>query len=888
MIRSLRQFVASSVATRLMSGTALIAALAFGVTALITYVRSSHALMDSAHASMQNLAQAEAERISGDLGRAFSTNETLRDSFLSQRAHSGLDRGTASAIIRQQLTAHPEWIGVGTIWEPQAFDGKDAENVATEGHDATGRFMSYWAWSDGQPMLEALRDYEVPGNGDWYLLPRKLKQPVVLEPYEYEIGGRKILMTTLATPIVENDRFVGAMTVDFALESLQKSIAKLRPMGGGHVRLLSPAGTVIADPDPAKVGRKLEDADTRAVLASVAKGESVFRERQDAARDEEIMEAYVPLQIGQATQRFALGVVVPRSLLMQQARSLLFTIMVVGLIAAGVLCSALYVLMRRQVLKPLAEAVRVSHAIAEGRLDNRIQQDRSDELGQLQGAMHRMQSQIHALIDALGEMTRRHDEGQISYRIDDVVFPGEYGRMARDTNALIAQHIGVKMRAVEVMRHYAVGDLSVDMEDLPGEKAVITEAMRATKASLSAINAEIKRLASAAAAGDFSQRGEVDRYQYDFRDMVAGLNQLMETTDGNLDQVSQLLQAIARGDLTTRMDGDFHGVFARMRDDANATVAQLTDIVSRIQDASTAINTAAGEIASGNADLSRRTEQQAANLEETAASMEELTSTVRQNADSARQANQLAIGAASVASQGGNVVGQVVTTMRDIEAASRKIAEIIAVIDGIAFQTNILALNAAVEAARAGEQGRGFAVVASEVRTLAQRSANAAKEIKGLIEASVDQVSTGSSLVNQAGATMGEIVASVQRVTDIMAEIAAASQEQSAGIEQVNQTITQMDETTQQNAALVEEASAAARSMEDQARLLSEAVDVFVIEGTAVATSSTARTPHMPVSPATRSRPETAPAQKPVMRKPVAPVRRKPEPALADGDWQEF
>ncbi|MGN6225051.1 methyl-accepting chemotaxis protein, partial [Pseudoxanthomonas sp.] len=175
------------------------------------------------------------------------------------------------------------------------------------------------------------------------------------------------------------------------------------------------------------------------------------------------------------------------------------------------------------------------------------------------------------------------------------------------------------------------------------------------------------------------------------------------------------------------------------------------------------------------------------------------------------------------------VVGQVVTTMRDIEAASRKIAEIIAVIDGIAFQTNILALNAAVEAARAGEQGRGFAVVASEVRTLAQRSANAAKEIKGLIEASVDQVSTGSALVNQAGATMGEIVASVQRVTDIMAEIAAASQEQSAGIEQVNQTITQMDETTQQNAALVEEASAAARSMEQQAQGLAEAVSVFAI-----------------------------------------------------------
>ncbi|MEN5342061.1 methyl-accepting chemotaxis protein, partial [Stenotrophomonas sp. TWI143] len=214
----------------------------------------------------------------------------------------------------------------------------------------------------------------------------------------------------------------------------------------------------------------------------------------------------------------------------------------------------------------------------------------------------------------------------------------------------------------------------------------------------------------------------------------------------------QLLQSIAAGDLTARMDGQFNGVFARMRDDANATVTQLTRIVGQIQASASSITLAAGEIASGNNDLSRRTEQQAANLEETAASMEELTSTVRQNAEHARQANQLAIGAHGVASQGGEVVGQVVTTMSAIEASSKKIAEIISVIDGIAFQTNILALNAAVEAARAGEQGRGFAVVASEVRTLAQRSAAAAKEIKGLIDDSVGKVADGSALVHKAGA----------------------------------------------------------------------------------------------------------------------------------------
>ncbi|KAF1725286.1 hypothetical protein CSC76_12275 [Pseudoxanthomonas mexicana] len=554
------------------------------------------------------------------------------------------------------------------------------------------------------------------------------------------------------------------------------------------------------------------------------------------------------------------------------------TLMVIMLLAGIVGGLALAWFFARAIANAVGEAVRVANDVSAGKLDGKIDTSRQDEVGQLLTAMQRMQTQVQSVIAAQSEMAARHDEGQISYRMDDSAFPGEYGRMVRDTNALVASHLQAIGDALKIMQRYSVGDLSLDMPKLPGEKANLTETMDATKANLSAINGEIKRLAMAASSGDFSQRGDVDKYQYDFRDMIDGLNQLMETTDGNLAEVSELLQAIARGDLTARMEGDFHGVFARMRDDANATVAQLTDIVGRIQDASTSINTAAGEIASGNSDLSRRTEQQAANLEETAASMEELTSTVRQNAESARQANQLAQGAAGVASQGGEVVGKVVTTMRDIEQSSKKIADIISVIDGIAFQTNILALNAAVEAARAGEQGRGFAVVASEVRTLAQRSANAAKEIKGLIETSVDKVADGSKLVNQAGATMGEIVASVQRVTDIMAEISAASQEQSAGIEQVNQTITQMDETTQQNAALVEEASAAARSMEEQAQVLSESVSVFKLHAHAAPVAA-ARQPARPAPAA------SVPA-KPAAR-PAAPAAL--EPALAEGDdWQEF
>ncbi|MDP3654411.1 MAG: methyl-accepting chemotaxis protein [Rhodoferax sp.] len=342
----------------------------------------------------------------------------------------------------------------------------------------------------------------------------------------------------------------------------------------------------------------------------------------------------------------------------------------------------------------------------------------------------------------------------------------------------------------------------------------------------------------------------------------------------------------------------------------------LAAVVAGVRQGSEGVATASAEIAQGNHDLSARTEQQASALEETAASMEELGATVKQNADSARQANQLAMSASTVAVKGGEVVGQVVETMKDINASSRKISDIIGVIDGIAFQTNILALNAAVEAARAGEQGRGFAVVASEVRSLASRSADAAKEIKSLINASVERVEHGTILVDQAGVTMTEVVSSIRRVTDIMGEISAASNEQSMGVSQVGEAITQMDQTTQQNAALVEEMAAAASSLKSQAQELVQTVAVFNLgssfhavtasrapvrssipkstpfagterraTGTSKGAAARASASAKPKAPAPATSPMAAPAQ---LAKPAAKVTAKATPAGGDDDWETF
>ena len=360
-----------------------------------------------------------------------------------------------------------------------------------------------------------------------------------------------------------------------------------------------------------------------------------------------------------------------------------------------------------------------------------------------------------------------------------------------------------------------------------------------------------------------------------------------------LHEAIAIANAVAAGDLTTKIEsrGTVNG-FDRLINALKVMNDNPVDLVGKVRMDANQISTAASEIASGNLDLSQRTEEQASSLEETASSMEELTSTVRQNADNARQVNQLAAGASEVAVKGGAVVGQVVQTMSSINASSKKIVDIISVIDGIAFQTNILALNAAVEAARAGEQGRGFAVVATEVRTLARRSAAAAKEIKELISDSVSKVEDGTRLVDEAGATMDEIVSAVKRVTDIMSEISAASQEQSSGIEQVNQAVTQMDEVTQQNAALVEEAAAAAESMQDQAHELTQVVGTFKLSS---ASSNITATPvRRSNRPATVAKlPNRGPAKKTAVNSSTnstsAPAQLRKVAAGGGGnDWEEF
>ncbi len=343
---------------------------------------------------------------------------------------------------------------------------------------------------------------------------------------------------------------------------------------------------------------------------------------------------------------------------------------------------------------------------------------------------------------------------------------------------------------------------------------------------------EVDRLITAAAEGQLNERIDAAGFEGFFKDLSEGVNKMLDAVVTPLHEAQQVLTSLADNNLTKSMSGSYQGEFEQMKTSLNQALGNLAATVGAVREAVEAVSNGAEEITKGNEDLAQRTSEQAGSLEETSASMEEMTSTVKQNADNAKQANQLAIAARETADKGGAVTIRAVEAMGEINQSSKKIADIITVIDEIAFQTNLLALNAAVEAARAGEHGRGFAVVAAEVRNLAQRSATAAKEIKGLINESIQRVNDGSELVNQSGKTLEEIVASVKRVTDIIAEITAASQEQASGIDQVNKAIMQMDETTQQNAALVEETTSASQSMKEQAKELMRQVAVFKVSGT--------------------------------------------------------
>lgn len=580
---------------------------------------------------------------------ALTVARDLGQSVLSLRNAGHADRDMADALLKTALQTHPEFLSMSLAWEPNAFDGQDAQFAGKPDQDPKGRYVRYVDRDPtGNVVLHNLIDYETPGAGDYYLLPRKLKKDVILEPYSYPYNGVEVLLTSIAVPIVVEGKFLGSVTSDFALDTLQALINSVKPYRGhGYAQLLSQSGVYISHPDKALVGKKAANADF--LIDTVKKGTAFLAEPDNPVLDAAAYDVVVPVTLGNTDTPWILGLSAPVDVALAEImhqRNIALLLMVISII---VVSSVLGVIFTRKVLQPIggepAEATQIALSVANGRLTNNIP-------------------------------TRHNDTSSLFY-------------------------------AISTMQ------------------------------------------------------------------------------------------------------------------------SQLRDIVQQLLTTSESVSHEASEIAAGNLDLAARTDEQAAALQQTAASMEQITSTVKQNADNAHSATALTQNATDIAHRGNKIVNQVVSIMGEIDDSSRKIADITSIINGIAFQTNILALNAAVEAARAGEQGRGFAVVANEVRSLAQRSASAVKDITALIGESASRVQNGVDLVQNAGHTMEEMLEAVTSVKAIMDDIVAASDEQSRGISQVTQAVHEMDGVTQQNATLVQEASAAAAALEEQARQLAVTVKVF-------------------------------------------------------------
>ncbi|ASN01605.1 Cache 3/Cache 2 fusion domain-containing protein [Xanthomonas citri pv. malvacearum] len=871
----MQSFSRLSVGTRLSALLTLVIATSLGLLALTIYRQSAGDIESQVKAELRSSTQLMQQSVAMYDVTLSEGTQRLGSVFDDMLPAGARELDSASTVtIDQQNT-------------PSLHAGKQALNLNVDAVDrfakATGGVATIFARTgdDFVRITTSLRnkqDERVIGT----LLDRKGKAYAALSQGKSFTGQAQLFGEQYMThyqPLrdaageVIGALFVGRnYTQGLAALKAQVSTTKLGQDGYFVIVDMAPGdhqGQVIAAPPgtPATLAA-LVPAEQQALLQAVLDGKQPsaslqLRDAKGASQAFEVTaQRYAPWQ-------WAVIGAQPRSAIDGPLDALMGSMLLFSLVVLALCIAVVFIAARKMVTGPLLAVERVLGDVAAGRLDNPIEIDRHDELGRLLLNARTMRDDLRARLER--DHLIASEALRVRTALDDV-----------STNVMIADaerriiYVNRPLQRMlsemqDVLRHdlpnfdaTALSTTRIDQFHRNPEQSRLLDQLKSTHTAQIEIGGRIVQevvspvvaatgermgyvvewsdrtqqvqveqevaLVVEAAAGDLSERIDV-RGKHGFLLLLTQqLNTLLDNNADGLSRVSGLLSSLSQGDLTARMDGALQGVFATIRDDANATADQLAGIVRRIKDASLTINSAATEIATGNGDLSRRTEQQAAALEETAASMEELTATVKQNADNADQANRLVLDAAGVAAKGGDVLNRVVTTMADIDASSKKIAEIISVIDGIAFQTNILALNAAVEAARAGEQGRGFAVVASEVRTLAQRSAGAAKEIKHLIEDSVTRIGNGAALASEAGSTMQQVVTSVQRVTDIMGEITSASREQAAGITQVNQTVTQMDETTQQNAALVEEATAAARSMEDQAAQLVDAVAVFRLE----------------------------------------------------------
>jgi methyl-accepting chemotaxis protein len=771
-----------------------------------------------------------------------------------------------------------------------AVNTKDADGkpIETKSLYATNYSQAHWFQALKAKSFTTKMPFTAPGNevSSGTFVEDLLLDKDVQSAYP----GKDGLVLGFSAPVYQNGQVV-AYWSNRAKFSLVEDIVKaggadLKTTAGtdAEITVLDSVGRVIVDYDPIRTGsdKVVRDFDVLMKLNLAEKGVPVAQKAVNGQRGYEnalhhrkqIMQAsgYAHLKgaMGFPGMNWSILVRVPLEQAAASSRTIQRNVLITVVVSL-LLAVPLGLIVGRIFVRQLSQLIATSRRLAAGDLTARSVVSTQDELGQLAQAFNEMAQQIQANLthqeQVAKEMTRiktaldntttnvmvcdraytivyvnkasvdtlRRREAEIrqifpGFAVDKVVGScvdayhknPSHQRQLLDNPKNLPYHAEIKLGPLTLDLNAAA--IMNDKGEYVGNVVEWSDVTAQMKAQ-----SEVDKLITAAASGQLSERINAEEFEGFFKTLSQGVNKMLDAVVMPLHEAQQVLTALAANDLTKTMTGNYQGEFEQMKASLNSALGTLSTALTTVREGAESVTAGTEQITKGNEDLAQRTSEQASALEETSASMEEMTLTMKQNADNAKQANQLAIAARNIADKGGSVTTRAVEAMGEINKSSKKIADIITVIDEIAFQTNLLALNAAVEAARAGEHGRGFAVVAAEVRNLAQRSATAAKEIKGLINESIQRVNDGSELVNQSGKTLEEIVSSVKRVTDIIAEITAASQEQASGIDQVNKAIMQMDEATQENAALVEETTSASQSMKEQARELMSQVEVFKV-----------------------------------------------------------
>ncbi len=736
--------------------------------ALIVYMTAENTKAQSYNMA-KSLAERDAAVVDARLEQAMDTAKVIAKSMEGFRDLNAFNRRAVyNSMMKANLVDNPEFFGIWTCWEPNVLDNMDSLSTHTQGTDSTGRFIPYWYWDSKGVILTALTGYE---DGDYYLLAKNSGQPKILEPFEYEVGGKSILMTTIAIPIQDTNGTMAAVTgVDVALKSLQDIEFDKGGFESAFVNILSNDGTFVYHQDAEKVGTNIKDGRSASStlneqMEAIKTGAAYFCEDISATTGEQVLRFFSPITIGETTTPWSIEVVVSTSEIMAPTVQMaqLLAVILLGILVVSIVFIAL--LIRSSITKPVKRTAAFATALASGNLDASIEITSKDEIGQLAGVLDQEVRQAFKDIEAAVHIADK----QSSYQSHEVE------------------------KLLVNLQRLSQGELSCDI--------VVDEADEATSEQYMIFSAIAQSLHSAV--------NEIKDY---------------------IDEISEVLGEMSKGNLDVGITADYMGDFAALKDSINGIVISLNNVLSDINTSADQVAAGTIQVSEGSQSISQGATEQASSIEQLNASVSKIAEQTRKNATGANQANELTKSAAAEAKLGNDQMKAMQDAMAQINDASRSISKIIKVIDDIAFQTNILALNAAVEAARAGANGKGFAVVAEEVRNLAGRSAAAAKETAELIEGSLNKTEAGTRIAADTAKALLSIVESVDKSAQLVDQIASASNDQASAIAQVNLGIQQMSHVVQANSATSEETAAAAEELSSQAEMLKNMVGQFSLK----------------------------------------------------------